>query len=496
MSVSSGPTSSFMLPPGVPVTPGTPGTPGFVTSPPYTANSFPPPAPTDSSPSPMPRPLPSVPALSHQQVYSPYPGLPAVVPPPQGLWLQPPQVATLPRPPFLTPYPPPVYPAQIHLPARGLTLPCVPMSDSHPPGVTVVASSSAAASQEMQAELPPGIDNFKQVNGTSTTKNGDGEAINEQFDAWTAHKTDTGTVYYYNAITGVSTYEKPPGFQRETDKVTGQPTPVSWEKLAGTEWALVMTNDAKKYYYNTRTKCTQQGRWVVALFSSRKYLCYLYCSSPSRLLINDELLPRNNKLGEAPIFYDIVRLQHPLNHLSSWQVPPEVAELKKKHDSDTSKDHSDSVVNSGLSAEKTAGPSSLSTPAITTGGRDATPLRNPGALGSSSALDLIKKKLQDSGTPATSSLSSSPGSAALEANGLRAVEAVGKGAQSETSKEKLKDTNGDRNESDSSSDSEDADSGPTTEERIIQFKVSKILRRNSVIRRLLGLSGEDELVAA
>ncbi|KAK6931844.1 FF domain [Dillenia turbinata] len=418
MSEPSGPASTFMMPPGVPAIPGAPGTPGLVTSPPLTANSFPPPAPTDSSSFPMPRPLSSVPALPQQQVYSPYPGLPAVVPPPQGLWLQPPQMAALPRPPFLTPYPPPVYPAPIPLPARGPTLPSVPLPDSQPPGVTVLASSVAAAtasqpmsSSEMQAELPPGVDNAKQVNSTSKTKDGDGEAINEQFDAWTAHKTDTGTVYYYNAITGVSTYEKPSGFKVETDKVAGQPTPVSWEKLAGTEWALVMTNDGKKYYYNTRTK------------------------------------------------------------LSSWQVPPEVAELRKKHDSDTSKDQSDSHVNSGLSAEKTAAPSSLTTPAINTGGRDATPLRNPGALGSSSALDLIKKKLQDSGTPVTSSpLSSSPGSAALESNSLRAAEAVGKSAQSETSKEKLKDANGDGNESYSSSDSEDVDSGPTTEERIIQFK--------------------------
>jgi hypothetical protein len=36
--------------------------------------------------------------------------------------------------------------------------------------------------------------------------------------------------------------------------VTAQPTPVSWEHLSGTDWALVMTNDSKKYYYNTRTQ--------------------------------------------------------------------------------------------------------------------------------------------------------------------------------------------------------------------------------------------------
>lgn len=34
-------------------------------------------------------------------------------------------------------------------------------------------------------------------------------------DAWTAHRTETGAVYYYNALTGVSTYEKPAGFKGE-----------------------------------------------------------------------------------------------------------------------------------------------------------------------------------------------------------------------------------------------------------------------------------------
>ena len=40
-------------------------------------------------------------------------------------------------------------------------------------------------------------------------------SVNEQFDVWTAHKTDTGIVYYYNALTGESTYEKPAGFKGE-----------------------------------------------------------------------------------------------------------------------------------------------------------------------------------------------------------------------------------------------------------------------------------------
>jgi hypothetical protein len=48
---------------------------------------------------------------------------------------------------------------------------------------------------------------------TIVTQNED--AANDQLDAWTAHKTEAGIVYYYNALTGKSTYDKPPGFKAE-----------------------------------------------------------------------------------------------------------------------------------------------------------------------------------------------------------------------------------------------------------------------------------------
>lgn len=41
------------------------------------------------------------------------------------------------------------------------------------------------------------------------------DAINDQLDAWTAHKTEAEIVYYYNALTGESTYDKPAGFKGE-----------------------------------------------------------------------------------------------------------------------------------------------------------------------------------------------------------------------------------------------------------------------------------------
>ena len=52
---------------------------------------------------------------------------------------------------------------------------------------------------------------------------------NYPLDAWTAHKTDTGVVYYYNAVTGVSTYEKPLGFKGEVWTITVMLMLVMWD---------------------------------------------------------------------------------------------------------------------------------------------------------------------------------------------------------------------------------------------------------------------------
>lgn len=37
--------------------------------------------------------------------------------------------------------------------------------------------------------------------------------------AWTAHKNDEGVAYYYNSVTGESTYEKPKGFVGEVRQI-------------------------------------------------------------------------------------------------------------------------------------------------------------------------------------------------------------------------------------------------------------------------------------
>lgn len=148
-------------------------------------------------------------------------------------------------------------------------------------------------------------------------------------------------------------------------------------------------------------------------------------------------------------------------------------ELKKKQDADCLEAQSLSAINSNVITEKGSAPVSLSTPAANTGGRDATALRPSGVSGQSSALDLIKRKLQDSGTPAATSTGSAlSGGMVLELNGSKTIDDVTKVSPHDDCIEKHKDANGDGDLSDSSSDSEDEDRGPTKEECINQFKVS------------------------
>lgn len=58
------------------------------------------------------------------------------------------------------------------------------------------------------------VDNSEHA-GNADTK---GEAPTKELDAWTEHRAETGTVYYYNALSGESTYERPSGFKGEVLK--------------------------------------------------------------------------------------------------------------------------------------------------------------------------------------------------------------------------------------------------------------------------------------
>ncbi|KAK7404355.1 hypothetical protein VNO78_05188 [Psophocarpus tetragonolobus] len=412
---------SFPVHPMMP-TPGNPGPPGLASSAIISSNPAVPSTGTDSSSAASLRPNMSTPALASDPTASqkvlPYPSLPSMAAPPQGLWLPPLQMSSLLRPPYLQ-YPA-SFPVPFPFPARGVALPAVPIPDSQPPGVTPVGAaggtSTTASSHQirgttaLQAEVISGpADDKKKLNAVDPLN--EDAANNDQLDAWTAHKTEAGIIYYYNAVTGESTYDKPAGFRGEPHQVSAQPTPVSMMDLPGTDWRLVSTSDGKKYYYNNRTKT------------------------------------------------------------SCWQIPNEVAELKKKQDGDVAKDHLMSVPNTNVLSDRGSGMVTLNAPAINTGGRDAAVVKPSSLQSSSSALDLIKKKLQDSGTPVASSSIPAPSvQTGTESNGSKAVEFTAKGLQVDNNKDKLKDTNGDANVSDTSSDSEDEDNGPSKEECIIQFK--------------------------
>nr|GEV89672.1 hypothetical protein [Tanacetum cinerariifolium] len=335
---------------------------------------------------PVPSPLNTVQTNSspQQPFYDTYASNPPMMAPPQGAWLQPAPAGGLPRPPFL-PYAHAI-PGSFPMPTQHMPLSSVPPSDAQPPGnsygVPGVASISPVVSNSMPPigsgmlhELPPGTDNSKNVSAV-----------------------------------GQSTYQKPAGFNGEPDKGYSQPTPISWEKCAGTDWSLVTTNDGKRYYYNAKTK------------------------------------------------------------LSSWQIPTGVSELKKKQEIDALKEELTSVPNAITLPEKGSAPISFNAPAINTCGCDAISPAVSGVPVSSSALDLIKKKLQDSTTPVTSSHTAPTGPVSSELNGSAPVDQAGKGSHSENGKDKVKDENADGNLSNSSSDSEDVDSGPTNEDRAAQFK--------------------------
>lgn len=116
-------------------------------------------------------------------------------------------------------------------------------------------------------------------------------------------------------------------------------------------------------------------------------------------------------------------------------------------------------------------PITINTPATNRGGREAAHIRMVGISGSSSVLNLIKKKLQDTGTPVASSPISAPTTAQLDLNLQRDVDVALKALQIENSQDKPKYANADGNVSDSSLDSEDVETRPTNEQLIYQFKV-------------------------
>ncbi|KAJ0478891.1 putative WW domain-containing protein [Helianthus annuus] len=98
--------------------------------------------------------------------------------------------------PQLLPYPP-AFP----LSAQRTPLPLVQPSNAQPPSTSIGVSGSVAQ-----------VYNSKHLNAVGVKEE---SVAGDLLDAWSAHRTETGTIYYYNAVTGQSTYQKPIGFKGE-----------------------------------------------------------------------------------------------------------------------------------------------------------------------------------------------------------------------------------------------------------------------------------------
>ncbi|KAF2545751.1 hypothetical protein F2Q70_00022885 [Brassica cretica] len=221
--------------------PGTLAPPGLMTSPP----AFPGSNPFSTIPRPG-GPAQINPGI-HPHMYPPYHSMPPMHGTPQGMWLQPRPMDGIPRAHF--PSHPTPFPGNYPFPVRGASS-HLPYPGSQPLPVGNTGTVHALPGHQ-PLDVPPGQ---KPEALSGIDDRAGSQLVGNRVDAWTAHKSETGVVYYYNSVTGQSTYEKPPGFEREPDKVPVQPIPISMENIHGTDWALVSTNDGKKYYYNNKTK--------------------------------------------------------------------------------------------------------------------------------------------------------------------------------------------------------------------------------------------------
>ncbi|KAM0835758.1 hypothetical protein ACQ4PT_062738 [Festuca glaucescens] len=304
--------------------------------------------PTTPSPPYLPQASPSgaVPRTAQQQFYPSHPSAPGIVPP-QPLWGYPPKPTSFQQAPFYS-YPPgPLGP--LGRPMIGTSAVTTSLTNIQPPGITTGGdpkeppSTNPGSVQPIHSSVEPHPTGLEHKSTTGI----------QDSDAWSAHKTEAGVLYYYNALTGESTYQRPPDYKGEGQNF--------WHRLS-----IVTTSDGKKYYYDNKQK------------------------------------------------------------ISSWQLPPEVAELNKNADSGSLKGSSTSLQDAGTIGNKGEISGEISTPAIQTGGRDSLPLRQTVASASPSALDLIKKKLQDAGAFSVSSPLATPSSTASELNGSKPAEGAPK----------------------------------------------------------------------
>lgn len=95
-------------------------------------------------------------------------------------------------------------------------------SAARPPFATSMGDSGASSGTGNISKPGPGAPGGNDPTGSMTgskLEKGSSQVVVEPADIWTAHKADGGAVYYYNSVTGQSTYTRPEGF---TGEVTWQ----------------------------------------------------------------------------------------------------------------------------------------------------------------------------------------------------------------------------------------------------------------------------------
>ncbi|GMH45182.1 hypothetical protein BSKO_13139 [Bryopsis sp. KO-2023] len=117
-----------------------------------------------------------------------------------------------------------------------------------PPQVLEVKGNDGRMPSEGQTDA------FKSAEATKEEK--DKANKQKEEESWTAHKSDDGSVYYYNTFTGVSSWGKPLGFDGNAVGVTERPKPVSSERVKGCDWTEVKCEDGRKYYFHVVTQET------------------------------------------------------------------------------------------------------------------------------------------------------------------------------------------------------------------------------------------------
>lgn len=108
------------------------------------------------------------------------------------------------------------------------------------------AESGATESEpQPKAQVQP----QKQTKKEKKKRASPASSSNSESDTWVEGFTDDGLLYYYNTVTGESQWDKPEGFQSQSES-TAQ---AGEQSESGSPWMEAVSPDGFTYYYNTET---------------------------------------------------------------------------------------------------------------------------------------------------------------------------------------------------------------------------------------------------